>query len=431
MSSLLRHIKVVVWRGPVPTTPPMTTGTSAGATGTPILGAMERHARAPSQDDHQHSEVLSLVAAAATLAAVALASVLIVLRRHADGDAGVGDVLHVAAFGAFALAFIPLVGPWRSAWLSRAAPWGLSVATLAATIAVVTLPQSVAPVLFILTAALAAHVAPQRVAAALVAGQTLVLVASTLRTFPEPVAAVIQTVAYGGFQVFALTTSLALITERSLRQHLALVNAELSGARALLESASRQGERLRIARELHDLVGHHLTALSLQLEVADHLVEGCGREPVERARAIARLLLADVRDVVSDLRERDLDLSALLRAMVAELPRPHVSLDLPESLGVEEPERAQVVLRLVQEALTNAVRHGAAEHVWISLRLEGEAVLVEARDDGRGIDVIRPGNGLRGMRERVAAVGGQLQLASAPGAGFTVRARLPLAGGTA
>lgn len=408
----------------------MTTGTSVGAACAPILVAMGRPARTSSRTEHHRSETLSLLAAVATFAAVALASVLIVLRRHADGEASTSDIVHLAALVVFALAFVPLVGPWRSAWLSRAAPWGLGAATLAAAAAVVTLPQSVAPVLFILTAALAAHVAPQRVATALVAGQTLVLLVSALRTFPDPVAALIQSVAYGGFQVFALTTSLALITERSLRHHLALANAELSGARALLESASRQGERLRIARELHDLVGHHLTALSLQLEVADHLVEGRGREPVERARAIARLLLADVRDVVSDLRERDLDLSALLRAMVAELPRPRVDLDLPDSLGVEEPERAQVVLRLVQEALTNAVRHGDAEHVRITLRREGDAVLVEARDDGRGIAVIRPGNGLRGMRERVAAVGGQLQLVSAPGAGFTVRARLPLAGGT-
>ncbi len=391
---------------------------------------MEREAPATDRSRLERSETLTLLAAVATLAAVALASVLIVLRRHADGDAGVGDALHLLALGAFALAFFPLAGPWRSAWLTRFAPWGFGIATVTAATAVATLPMSLAPVLFILTTALAAHLAPQRLAALLVAGQTLVVFFSAVRAFPEPVSALIQAVAYGGFQVFVLTTSLALITERTLRQHLALANAELSGARALLESASRQGERLRIARELHDLVGHHLTALSLQLEVADHLVEGRGRAPVERARAIARLLLADVRGVVSDLRERDLDLSALLRAMVAELPRPRVSLDLPESVGVEDSERAQVVLRLVQEALTNAVRHGDAEHVWITLRRDGEAVLVEARDDGRGIDVIRPGNGLRGMRERVAAVGGQLQLASTPGAGFTVRARLPLAGGT-
>ncbi len=399
--------------------------------GAPILAAMERHARTSSRTEHHRSETLSLLAAVATLAAVALASVLIVLRRHADGEASASDLVHLAAFGAFALAFIPLVGPWRSATLDRAAPWGLSVATLAAAIAVVTLPQSVAPVLFILTAALAAHVAPPRVATALVVGQTLVLLTSALRAFPEPVAALIQTVAYGGFQVFALTTSLALITERSLRQRLALANAELRGARALLESTSRQGERLRIARELHDLVGHHLTALALQLEVADHVVEGRAREPVERARAIARLLLADVRDVVSDLRERELDLSALVRAVVADLPGPRIVLDLPDALEVEDAERAHAVLRLVQEALTNAVRHGDAEHVWIALRRDGDAVHVEARDDGRGVAVIRPGNGLRGMRERLGSVGGVVELTSAPGRGFTVSARLPLTGGNA
>ncbi len=405
----------------------MTTGTGAGDPLPPILASMSR-AEEPALDrPHQaRSEFLGLLAGAVTFAAVALASVLIVARLAADGQAGLSGTVHLAALAAFALAFFPFTGPWHYGHLQRAAPWGLALATLAAIVAVATLPMvSLAPVLFILTAALAAHVVSQRLAIALIAVQTLVVLLVALSAFPEALGAIIQTVAYGGFQVFVLTTTLAMLTERTLRQRLALANAELSGARALLEAASRQGERLRIARELHDLIGHHLTALSLQLEVADHLVEGRGREPLERARAIARLLLADVRGVVSDLRERELDLSGLLRAMVAELPRPQVELDVPETLELDDAERAQVVLRLVQEAITNAVRHGDAEHVWISLRDEGDEVHVEAKDDGHGAAEVRPGNGLRGMHERVIGVGGQLQLSSTPGRGFTVNARLP------
>ncbi len=378
-----------------------------------------------------HSEFLGLVAGGVTFAAVAGASGLVITRLAIDGEAGLREALHLAALSLFALAFFPVSGPWSGPQIERVAPWALLTATLAATVAVVTFPQvGMAPVLYILTAALAAHVVHQRTASWLIAGQTSMVLLSTLSTYPEPLWAVVQTIAYGGFQVFALTTTLALLTERTLRRRLALANAELSGTRALLDSASRQGERLRIARDLHDLVGHHLTALSLHLEVADHLVEGRGREPVERARAIARLLLADVREVVSDLRDRELDLTPLLQAMVAELPRPRVMLDLPDTLTVDDGEQAQVVLRLVQEALTNAVRHGHADQVWIRLRRERDNLVVEARDDGRGTASITPGNGLRGMLERVHAAGGELELTSAPGQGFTVRANLPLPRGT-
>ena len=376
---------------------------------------------------HARSESLGLLAGAVTFAAVAGASGLVITGLAIDGEAGPRQAVHLAALALFALAFFPVSGPWGGPRIERAAPWALLSATLAATVAVFTFPQvGLAPVLYILTAALAAHVISQRSASWLIAGQTSVVLVSTLSTYPEPLWAVVQTIAYGGFQVFALTTTLALLTERTLRRRLVLANAELSGARALLDSASRQGERLRIARDLHDLVGHHLTALSLQLEVADHLVEGRAREPVERARAIARLLLADVREVVSDLRDRELDLTPLLQAMAAELPRPRVTLDLPDSLSVDDGEHAQVVLRLVQEALTNAVRHAHADRIWIRLRSEPDGLLVEARDDGRGTASIEPGNGLRGMRERVHAAGGELELTSAPGQGFTVRANLPL-----
>lgn len=378
---------------------------------------------------HRRSEGLLLVAGVVTAAAIAVASGLVIARRVAEGTAGTLEALHVAALVAFVATYFPVASPWATGGVVRAAPWFLLAATTAATLAVVSLPQlGLAPVLFILTAAMAAHVVGTRAAYGLIAIQTLVVLLSTARVNPDGLAVLVQTIAYGGFQVFALTTTVALLAERALRERLALANAELRGARALLEATSRQGERLRIARELHDLVGHHLTALSLHLEVAEHLAEGRARPPVERSRAIARLLLADVREVVSDLRGGDVDVVALVRTMIHDLPSPSVHLDAPETLVSADDERAQTVLRLVQEALTNALRHGDAGHVWITLGRDDGALTVEVRDDGRGVQRIEPGNGLRGMRERVQAVAGELQLTSAPGAGFTVRARVPGSG---
>ncbi len=409
----------------------MTTGTRRRGAPAPILCSVNgRPGEAPRR--LPRSELLALLAAGATFAAIVVPTALIVARRVADGEAGVADIVHVAAISTFAVAFFPAVAPQPWSWSRRAEPWALLSAALTATIAVLSLPQvGLSPVLYILTAALAAHVVTARAAAWLIVGQSSVVLLTALAVYDEPLTAVVQTIAYGGFQVFALTTTLALLGERGLRHRLALANAELSGARALLEAASRQGERLRIARELHDLVGHHLTALSLQLEVADHVAEGRAREPVGRARAIARLLLADVREVVSDLREREIDLSAVLRTMAADLPRPQVILDVPDSLAVDDPERAQVVLRLVQEALTNAVRHGDATRVWVSVCCEEGTLVVEARDDGSGTSEIVAGSGLRGMTERVLAVGGELRFDSRPAQGFTVRARLPRLGSAA
>jgi len=373
-----------------------------------------------------------VIAGAVTVAAIGLASSLVIARMTADGSAGLIEGLHLVALVAFAAAFFPVAGPWAVGWLERAAPWFLLAATVSASVAVASLPQfGLSPVLFILTAAMAAHVLGTRGAYGLIAVQTLVVLLSTVRVNPDTLSVLVQTIAYGGFQVFALTTTVALLTERALRERLALANAELRGARALLEATSRQGERLRIARELHDLVGHHLTALSLQLEVAEHLAEGKARLPVERSRAVARLLLADVREVVSDLRAGEIDLVALVRAMIEDLPSPRVHLDAPSTLAIDDDERAQTVLRLVQEALTNALRHGDARHVWITLGRDDGALTVEVRDDGRGTHQIDAGNGLRGMHERVQAVAGELHLASTPGAGFTVRARVPRTAGQA
>jgi len=386
----------------------------------------------PLASSTRRSEYLAVVAGAATITAVTLASVLVIVRMAADGQAGPLEAVHLGALVVFTVAFFSFSGPWVNERFEGADTWLLLVATLAAVTAVATFPQyGLAPVLFILTAAMAADVIRTRWAYALIAVQTLVVVLSTLRVSDDVLAAAVPAIAYGGFQVFALTTTVALLTERQLRQSLALANAELRGARALLEATSRQGERLRIARDLHDLIGHHLTALALHLEVAGHVADGRARLPVERSRAIARLLLADVRGVVGDLRAHEIDVVTLLREMVADLPRPLVHVDVPEALEVVDDERAQTVLRLVQEALTNALRHGQAERVWISLRHDGDALTVEVRDDGRGARHIVDGNGLRGMRERLAAVAGHLDLVTAPGQGFTVRARVPLRGAEA
>jgi signal transduction histidine kinase len=105
-------------------------------------------------------------------------------------------------------------------------------------------------------------------------------------------------VAMGGFQLFAAASSMLARKEQAAREKLADANTELHATRALLAESSRASERLRISRDLHDTLGHHLTALSLQLDVASRVSEGKAADHVRQAHAITRLLLADVRDVV-------------------------------------------------------------------------------------------------------------------------------------
>ena len=126
---------------------------------------------------------------------------------------------------------------------------------------------------------------------------------------------------WAAFMLFAAASSFLVQSEAAARDELAAVNTELLGTRALLAESSRVEERLRISRDLHDTLGHHLTALSLQLDVASRLSEGKAADHIRQAHAITRLLLGDVRDVVSRLRETSqLDLAQAIRSLAAEKP---------------------------------------------------------------------------------------------------------------
>ena len=187
-------------------------------------------------------------------------------------------------------------------------------------------------------------------------------------------------------------------------------------------------ERVRISRELHDLLGHHLTALTLNLEVASHLVADKALEHVRQAQSLAKLLLTDVREVVSQLRTDDeIDLTQALRSLVEGIPEPSIHLDIPPRLGVDDPRRAQVVLRCTQEIVTNAMRHARARNLWLAFeRNESNELTVRARDDGQGAAAVSDGHGLTGMRERLAQFGGSLKVDTGKGQGFALEALLPL-----
>jgi signal transduction histidine kinase len=260
---------------------------------------------------------------------------------------------------------------------------------------------------------------------ALVGTANLGLLAILFTVWSTPSTAILVFFMYLGFQAFAgLTGHYAKQAERA-RDELARVNAHLLATRSLLEESARDGERLRLARELHDVSGHKLTALKLQLAL---LARNPAEAPpaVTTAAGLAGELLDDLRGVVGQLRKHEgLDLKRAIEELAAPLPKPRVHIEIAADTRVDDVEQAQALLRTAQEALTNAARHSNAEHVWLTLTRAQGRIVLDVRDDGRGSAAIRPGNGLNGMRERLEAIGGGLVLTGEHG--FRINAWVPAA----
>ncbi len=230
-----------------------------------------------------------------------------------------------------------------------------------------------------------------------------------------------------GLTLFPFIASLLALQQVQARADLRRVNSELLATQSLLAENTRIAERVRISRDLHDLVGHHLTALTLNLEVASHTSDGKAKEHVDQAASVARLLLSDVREVVGDLRRDGLvNLREALHVLAEGVPEINIHLDIPEHLAQTDPSHAQTLLRCAQEVITNAVRHANAANLWVQLESGLDGISLRARDDGRGAAELMPGNGLNGMRERLRELGGRLDISTGPGVGFQLRAWMPL-----
>src|SRR5829696_631316 len=222
--------------------------------------------------------------------------------------------------------------------------------------------------------------------------------------------------------------------------------AELERAREELARRAVVEERLRLARELHDVVAHAMSVIAVQSGVGAHVAD---TQPEEAAKALAaieatsRAALEELRRLLGVLRQEDEpqgDLAPVpgladLEGLLAEVAKTGLAVQLQVN-GTRPPVPAGVDLsayRIVQEALTNVVKHAGPAHAQVTIGYGDQDVTVEVTDDGQGA-VIAAGNGragtghgLIGMRERVQAFGGDLQTGPRPGGGFRVAARLPLA----
>ncbi len=321
---------------------------------------------------------------------------------------------------------------WWTAYVAFALAFGLAVATpvrlpaliaqsLAALVAIALGGNGFGGALLCVVAGEAPLVAGELAGIACVIAQTVALVALDVGGATR--GGHFATAAYVGFQLFAFGAGRLAVRERAARTELARVHAELVATQALFADSVRTAERVRIARELHDALGHHLTALSIQLELARNVADGRAVEPIERAHGLAKDLLGELRVVVSTMRDDPpLDLVRAIETLASGISRPRVQLELAADLRLD-PASAHALFRCAQEALTNAVRHAGAETVHVTLAERDGAIELEVRDDGRGGAEVTAGHGLTGLRERALALGGSVAITTRDG--FALRVRLP------
>ncbi len=202
-------------------------------------------------------------------------------------------------------------------------------------------------------------------------------------------------------------------------------------------------ERTRLAREIHDTLAQQLTGIVLELEAADTLLNrgssGRARSSVEKARELARGALQEARRSVWNLRPAPLSATGLVAAIGHEVEAWEERTGIPARFKARavpqhpslSPTAEVALLRIGQEALSNAARHGRPEHVDVELRAHRQELVLSVTDDGVGFDPAASAPredcfGLDGMAERARNAGGTLTIVSSPGRGTTVTTRLPL-----
>ncbi len=267
---------------------------------------------------------------------------------------------------------------------------------------------------------------------AMVAGH----VVDSIGGYPVPTPGVGAAVVISAWILLTGAVAEAVRNRSNALRELARTRTEQARARSEQQRRQTSEERLRIARELHDVVGHHLSLINVQAGVGLHLMD----ERPEQARVALRAIksasaeaLAEVRAVLGLLRAEDggaprapvpslVNLPALLESAGAGL----VSAGAP---GALPPEVDRAAYRIVQEALTNVRRHaGPGASATVTIDYGSDVLTVAVTDDGTGAPAGAPdeGNGLAGMRARAQALGGTLTAGGAPQGGFTVTATLPV-----
>lgn len=224
-----------------------------------------------------------------------------------------------------------------------------------------------------------------------------------------------------GIVVMLLVVGPTLLAVRVLRSREELREQTVAASRRLNEQLAVVAERERVARDVHDILGHSLTVMTVKSELAGRLVDvdpDAAKAELADLHRISREALAEIRATVGGLRSPDLA-TELLSARTA-LVAAQIEPSLPGDVEVVNPAHRVLFAWALREAATNVVRHSGATQAWVTL----EENMIRISDDGVGLTGRADGNGLRGLRERVHASGGTLRVAGAPGTGTTIEVQV-------
>jgi signal transduction histidine kinase len=227
-----------------------------------------------------------------------------------------------------------------------------------------------------------------------------------------------------------------MLAEKQAKEELAIANQRIRNYALRAEEVATLQERNRIAREIHDSLGHSLTALNLHLEMAlklAHIQPDRSREVLTEAKRLGTISLRDVRQSVTTLRSNPLqgqDLPTAIEKLVDEFQlsnqiKPICHLDLPPVLPQDV---ATAIYRIVQEALTNISKYADASEAIVEIHTRATEIELKIVDNGRGFNPTHntTGFGLQGMRERVLSLQGKFEIISAPQQGCQILATIPL-----
>lgn len=221
--------------------------------------------------------------------------------------------------------------------------------------------------------------------------------------------------------VLTLIIGIVVNVERKNQEKDAALKLSHEEVRRLAATAERE----RIGRDLHDLLGHTLSLITLKLELSRKLLDRdlpAARREVEEAERVARHALAEVRSAVTGIRAADLAAELASARLLLESSMVHLQYEAPPALS---PEIERSLALVIREAATNIARHAQATHAQIAFACEAGFVQLQIIDNGRGV-VVDEGNGLGGMRERVSKLGGSLRIESPKGQGTRLQVRVPI-----
>lgn len=375
-----------------------------------------------------------------SLLAACLVGVAVLGVVAGDGESSAGDV-NPSAWWEWLLVISPSVPvAFRRSHTTQATVFSVSAQLVVWGIGLAS--PFLAPLVLIYTAATETSVRNRRLAI----GASAALVSMTLLgvlTAPDVTLDLLLITALTC--VCAIVLGVNVADQRSAASRLATDLAVADMERAVVQERAAVAERQRVARELHDIVGHSLSVIAVRSEAAKRVGPSDPSVAIDAAEAsgeIARTALADVRRVLSGLREDDADVELGPAASLEDLPaliaateKVGVTIKLVEPLpkeGSVGPALAVSAYRIVQEALTNVIRHaGPRAAVDLRVVIEETSLVLEINDDGSGDLALMKsehGTGLTGMRERVAVLGGTLHTGPQATHGFSVRAVLPLQG---